>query len=137
MDSNGEVYTSSKVPALTCVEGGLTKQLNSQGCVFFSLKVLQTSDGETFRLQFHVKYEADEIGSCEEYITTRPFCVYSNKAARTLHTPFFVTPYRKRRKNKTAPKEPRNTEGTELLPMSTKSTENEILDGLPLVVNST
>ncbi len=39
MDSSGEVYVADKVPAITCVEGGLTKPLSNQGYVFFSLKV--------------------------------------------------------------------------------------------------
>lgn len=39
---------------------------------------METSYGWSFRLHFHIKYEINGI-QCEEHITTRPFCVYSNK----------------------------------------------------------
>lgn len=53
-------------------------ELSKNKTAHFSLKVLDTSDGEVFRLLFIVNYETDE-GPWQERILSRPFVVQSNR----------------------------------------------------------
>jgi len=82
VNNDGSELPPHKQNALESIEGGLTHPLGDDQTTCFSVKVLQTSEGNLFRLVFHVSYRIRGQGRVEEHIVSRPFAVYSNKHNR-------------------------------------------------------
>jgi len=82
VNNDGSELPPHKQNALESIEGGLTHPLGEDHTTCFSVKVLHTSEGNLFRLVFHVSYRLKTIGRVEETIVSRPFAVYSNKHNR-------------------------------------------------------
>jgi len=67
---------------------GQTQPLSPSLTSSFSLKVVETSDGNQFRLLFTVSYTVEGvIGSIEEKVMSRPFLVFSNRTKNAKRTP--------------------------------------------------
>jgi len=82
VNNDGSELPPHKSNALESIEGGLTHPLGDDYTTCFSVKVLQTSEGNLFRLIFNVSYRLKGQGRMEEQIISRPFAVYSNKHNR-------------------------------------------------------
>ncbi len=85
VNGDGTPLPPSKGTLLESVESTLTQPFGEDHTTFFSLKALQTSEGNKFRLLFKVAYavEGNESQLIEEKVITRAFSVYSNKHNRT------------------------------------------------------
>jgi len=82
VNNDGTELPPHKSNALESIEGGLTHPLGDNHTTCFSVKVLQTSEGNLFRLIFNISYRLKGLGRVEEQIISRPFAVYSNKHNR-------------------------------------------------------
>ncbi|PRP79935.1 hypothetical protein PROFUN_05911 [Planoprotostelium fungivorum] len=82
VDSEGRELPPSRTACLESIDGGLTHPLDEDCSTVFSLKILQTSQGQLFRLLFTVTYRVKGSTSHEEKIYSEPFGVYSNKLRR-------------------------------------------------------
>lgn len=82
VNNDGSDLPPHKQNALESIEGGLSHSLGDDHTTCFSVKVLQTSEGNLFRLVFNVTYRIQGQGEVEEQIVSRPFAVYSNKHNR-------------------------------------------------------
>lgn len=96
VDRDGNPIVSEKGGILESVDGSLNQPLYGPNLsTDFSLKVLQTSQGNMFRLLFTVSYFVEAIGNCEEKIYSRPFVVHSNRRKNSKGTtgssPAFLT----------------------------------------------
>jgi hypothetical protein len=79
VDNDGRELPGAKSACLESIDGGLTHPLDDDSSTVFSLKILQTSQGQLFRLLFSISYRT-KAGLCqEEKIFSEPFGVYSNK----------------------------------------------------------
>jgi len=81
VNGDGEDLPVNKSNALACLEGSLTRSLDTQLMGSFSLKALHTSEGTSFRLLFLISYRTKD-GNFEEKVYSRPFSVFSNKQNR-------------------------------------------------------
>jgi len=79
VDADGEELPNHKQNILESIERSLSQPLDENLSAQFSLKVMETSEGNMFRLLFTVNYRAKTMGNCEEKIQSRPFIVYSNR----------------------------------------------------------
>eukprot|EP01119_Soliformovum_irregulare_P012069 TRINITY_DN3109_c0_g1_i1.p1 TRINITY_DN3109_c0_g1~~TRINITY_DN3109_c0_g1_i1.p1 ORF type:complete len:438 (-),score=118.72 TRINITY_DN3109_c0_g1_i1:85-1398(-) len=79
VDADGEELPNHKQNILESIERSLSQQLDENLSAQFSLKVMETSEGNMFRLLFTVNYRTKGLGPCEEKIQSRPFIVYSNR----------------------------------------------------------
>jgi hypothetical protein len=82
VNNDGSELPPHKQNPLESIEGGLTHPLGDDHTTCFSVKVLQTSEGNLFRLIFNISYRLKGQGRVEEQIISRPFAVYSNKHNR-------------------------------------------------------
>jgi len=82
VDSEGRELPAARSACLESIDGGLTHPLDEDSSTVFSLKILQTSQGQLFRLQFTISYRVKGGGTLEEKIFSEPFGVYSNKLRR-------------------------------------------------------
>jgi len=82
VNNDGSELPPHKQHALESIEGGLSHPLGDDHTTCFSVKVLQTSEGNLFRLIFNISYRLKGHGRIEEQIISRPFAVYSNKHNR-------------------------------------------------------
>eukprot|EP01117_Protostelium_nocturnum_P018158 TRINITY_DN752_c0_g1_i1.p1 TRINITY_DN752_c0_g1~~TRINITY_DN752_c0_g1_i1.p1 ORF type:complete len:487 (-),score=193.92 TRINITY_DN752_c0_g1_i1:196-1656(-) len=82
VDENGADLPTNKSACLESIDGGLTHPLDEDSSTVFSLKILQTSQGQLFRLLFTVSYRGKGQPNVEEKIYSEPFGVYSNKYDR-------------------------------------------------------
>lgn len=80
VDGNGTPLPPHKSNLLESVEGTLVKPLEENLSASFSLKILNTSEGNLFRLLFEVTYTTADKGKLvEEKVLSNPFVVYSNQ----------------------------------------------------------
>eukprot|EP01114_Cavostelium_apophysatum_P000977 TRINITY_DN10846_c0_g1_i1.p1 TRINITY_DN10846_c0_g1~~TRINITY_DN10846_c0_g1_i1.p1 ORF type:complete len:537 (-),score=102.89 TRINITY_DN10846_c0_g1_i1:205-1815(-) len=80
VDKKGEVLPQNKRDLLKCVKGSLDQTLNEHLAASFCLKILETSEGSTFRLLFTITYNVEgQPMPIEEKVLSRPFAVFSNK----------------------------------------------------------
>jgi len=79
VDQEGEELPGNKGQALESIERSLTQPLDENYTAQFSLKIMETSEGNMVRLLFIVRYKTKQLGYCEEKILSRPFVVYSNR----------------------------------------------------------
>ena len=79
VDREGNPLLPPKDNLLESLEGTLSLPLNERNSTSFSLKVLDTSEGDVFRLLFTVDYTMERIGTRREKILSRPFTVNSNR----------------------------------------------------------
>jgi len=79
VDQDGEDLPTNKVNMLDSIERSTNQPLDENLTAQFSLKVLETSEGNTVRLMFMVNYRLKNLGQCQEKILSRPFVVYSNR----------------------------------------------------------
>lgn len=96
VDKEGGTIASDRGNILESVDGSLSQPLYGPNLsTDFSLKVLQTSQGNMFRLLFVVNYVMEGIGTCEEKIFSRPFVVHSNRRKNSKEKPiiFEVKPF--------------------------------------------
>eukprot|EP01119_Soliformovum_irregulare_P006818 TRINITY_DN19241_c0_g1_i1.p1 TRINITY_DN19241_c0_g1~~TRINITY_DN19241_c0_g1_i1.p1 ORF type:complete len:336 (-),score=50.60 TRINITY_DN19241_c0_g1_i1:146-1153(-) len=82
VNADGTELPSHKSNALESVEGGLTHNLDPDNTTCFSVKALQTSEGNLFRLIFDITYTLRTGKQVEETIISKSFAVYSNKHNR-------------------------------------------------------
>jgi len=88
IDKDGNELPPEKQTILESVDDkGLTQALAPGLTANFSLKVVETSDGNQFRLLFIVNYVAEGMGPLEEKIQSRPFLVFSNRTKNAKRTP--------------------------------------------------
>jgi len=78
VSGDGKELPTGKQESLSSSDG-LSHPLDEKGSASFSLKITDTSEGNTFRLLFVVSYTMDGIGQCEERILSNPFGVFSNR----------------------------------------------------------
>jgi hypothetical protein len=79
VDQDGEDLAPNKAHMLDSIERSMTQALDENLTAQFSLKIMETSEGNMVRLLFTVRYRLKNLGSCEEKILSRPFVVYSNR----------------------------------------------------------
>jgi len=79
VDQDGEDLPTTKANMLDSIERSTTQPLDENFTAQFSLKVLETSEGNMVRLLFTVNYRLKNLGQCQEKILSRPFVVYSNR----------------------------------------------------------
>jgi len=79
VDQEGDDLPSNKAAMLESIERSLSQPLDENHSAQFSLKVMETSEGNMLRLLFIVRYKLKGLGPCEERILSRPFIVYSNR----------------------------------------------------------
>jgi hypothetical protein len=82
-----EIQSSKQM--LECTEGNLTQSLDTNHSAHFSLKILETSDGNMLRFLFLVDYVSNGA-SLEEKILSRPFQVFSNRKKHSKEKPVVV-----------------------------------------------
>lgn len=80
---NGEEFGEEKKHLL---DGQTLKHLDSEKKAQFALKILETSEGNKFRLKFHINFKLDGI-PYQQIITSHPFKVTSNKKRSTIERP--------------------------------------------------
>jgi len=86
VDGEGFDLPPNRASILENVGCGLTQQIDESSSSCFSLKIVDTSEGQTLRLLFTVNYKMrDSTGTkdYEEKILSNPFIVYSNKHNRS------------------------------------------------------
>ena len=86
MSQTGADLPADKERLLDSLSGSLAESLDESMCANFSLKLLETSEGNFWRLRFHIRYVAESIGECEEDFLSRPFVVYSNRRKNATTT---------------------------------------------------
>lgn len=79
VDRDGRDLPPQKGHVLQSIEGGLVHALNKKKRARFSLKVLETSEGNLFRLMFSVSYRIKGGGNHEDIIFSDAFSVKSKK----------------------------------------------------------
>jgi len=79
VDQDGEELPPNKANMLDSIERSTTQPLDENHTAQFSLKVLETSEGNMVRLLFTINYRLKNLGQCQEKILSRPFVVYSNR----------------------------------------------------------
>eukprot|EP00027_Filamoeba_sp_ATCC50430_P004686 CAMPEP_0168564424 /NCGR_PEP_ID=MMETSP0413-20121227/13242_1 /TAXON_ID=136452 /ORGANISM="Filamoeba nolandi, Strain NC-AS-23-1" /LENGTH=354 /DNA_ID=CAMNT_0008596103 /DNA_START=304 /DNA_END=1368 /DNA_ORIENTATION=+ len=91
VDRDGNELPENKAHILESIEGGLIQLLDDNGSANFSLKVLDTSEGDWWRLVFLISYREEGNSSfiCEK-IYSRQFIVNSNKKKHANGPPLVV-----------------------------------------------
>eukprot|EP01114_Cavostelium_apophysatum_P003206 TRINITY_DN1298_c0_g1_i1.p1 TRINITY_DN1298_c0_g1~~TRINITY_DN1298_c0_g1_i1.p1 ORF type:complete len:525 (-),score=108.87 TRINITY_DN1298_c0_g1_i1:318-1892(-) len=60
-------------------DGLKTQELDSDLSAKFSIRIVDSSEGNTFKLVFIVRYEVDGYGECEDRVTSHTFTMYSTR----------------------------------------------------------
>jgi len=87
VDQDGEDLPPTKAHMLDSIERSTTQPLDENLTAQFSLKIMETSEGNMVRLLFTVRYRLKNLGQCEEKILSRPFVVYSNRKKHVKASP--------------------------------------------------
>jgi len=87
VDQDGEELGPNKAHMLDSIERSTTQPLDENLSAQFSLKIMETSEGNMVRLLFTVRYRLKSLGQCEEKILSRPFVVYSNRKKHVKVSP--------------------------------------------------
>jgi hypothetical protein len=87
VDQDGEDLPPNKAHMLDSIERSTTQPLDENLTAQFSLKIMETSEGNMVRLMFTVRYRLKSLGQCEEKILSRPFVVYSNRKKHVKVSP--------------------------------------------------
>ena len=88
VNKEGELMDNKNNELMETSDNIYTKFLDSQSLnAAFSIKILETSGGNMFRLKFQIEYELENKENRREELISRPFLVYSNKKKNGKETP--------------------------------------------------